>query len=113
MIAIRSDRTGGNASLIRQHFGRRGAIGAIVLIGVVLTAISIWTSNTGAEEPTRSVAPQEVRAEIQRPQTPVLLSVEVISDAAARSGNAMPQSGDGGVAPIAVDPEATKPHDAP
>ncbi len=52
---------------------------------------------------------QEVRAEIQRPQAPLLLSVEMIPDPAAGSVHAIPQRGDGGVAPIAVDPEATNP----
>lgn len=114
MTAATSDRIGGNSPPTHQHFARRRAVGAIVLIGFVVTAISICTArNTAAEEPQRTLEAQEVRAENQRPQAPLLLSVEVIPDAAARSANARPQSENGGVAPIAVDPEATKSHDAP
>ncbi len=87
---------------------------AAILIGIVVAIISICTvRNTAAEEPRRIAEAREAEAEIQRPEAPVLLSVEVIPDATASSANAMLQNGDGAVAPIAVDLETTNPHNAP
>ncbi len=65
-----------------------------------------------SEEAKRTMEAQNVRAEIQQPQAPLLPSVEMIPDAAAGIAHATPHSGDGSVAPIAVDPEATNPHAA-
>jgi hypothetical protein len=55
---------------------------AAILIGIVVAIISICTArNAAAEEPRRIAEAREAEAEIQRPEAPVLLSVEVIPDA--------------------------------
>lgn len=91
------------------------AVRSILLIGVVVTVISIGTTrDTGAEEPGRITEPQAAGAAIQPLQPPLLLSVAVVPDAEAGSAEAMLQNADGApVAPIAVDLGTMKPDHAP